>query len=119
MKFLVAEWERDGFTYKLSNKLLFVTHNQECWKLQSSSTSLLPELKCSHEEADTRMILHAKHIQEPVLVHADDTDVLVLLLSHSNVLGDVYMKTFRGSKSRMIQIRRIVENLTKGSCHRY
>ena len=73
----------------------------------------MPELKCSHEEADTRTILHAKHIQEPVLIHADDTDVLVLLLSHSNVLGDVYMKTFRGSKNRMIQIRRIVENLVK------
>ena len=73
----------------------------------------MPELKCSHEEADTRMILHAKHIQGPVLIHADDTHVLVLLLSGSNVLGDVYMKTGRGSKSRIIQIKRIVENLTK------
>ena len=73
----------------------------------------MPELKCSHKEADTRMILHAKHIQGPVLIHADDTDVLVLLLSGSNVLGDVYMKMGRGSKSRKIQIKRIVENLTK------
>ena len=56
----------------------------------------MPELNCSHEEADTRMILHAKHIQEPVLIHAEDTDVLVLLLSGSNVLGDVYMETGRG-----------------------
>ena len=113
VKFLVTEWKRDGFTYKLVNRSLFVTHNEECWKLQSSSISLVPELKCSHEEADTRMILHAKHIQGPVLIHADDTDVLVLLLSHSNVLGDVYIKTGRGSKSRIIQIKRIVENLTK------
>ena len=73
----------------------------------------VPESKCSHEEADTRMILYAKHIQGPVLIHADDTDLLVLLLSGSNVLGDVYMKTRRGSKSRIIQIKRIVENLTK------
>ena len=65
------------------------------------------------EEADTRMILHAKHILGPVLIHAGDTDVLVLLLSHSNVLGDVYMKAGRGSKSRIIQIKRIIENLTK------
>ena len=73
----------------------------------------MPELTCSHEEADTRTILRAKHIKEPVLIRADDTDILVLLPSHSNVLGDVYMKTFRGSKSRMIQVRRIVENLIK------
>ena len=73
----------------------------------------MPEVKCSHEEADTRMILHASHIQGPVLIHTYDTDVLVLLLSHSNILGDVYMKAGRGSKSRIIQIKRIVENLTK------
>ena len=73
----------------------------------------MPELKRSHEETNTRMILHAKHFQGPVLIHADDTDVLVLLLSGSNVLGDVYMKTGRGSKSRSIQMKRIVENLTK------
>ena len=47
------------------------------------------------------------------MIHADDTDVLVLLLSHANVLGNIYMKTGRGSKSRIIQIKRTVENLTK------
>ena len=47
------------------------------------------------------------------MIHEDDNDVLVLLLSHSNVLGDVYMKVGRGSKHRIIQIKRIVENLTK------
>ena len=113
VKFLVTEWEKYGFTYKLGNRSLFATHNEGCWKLQSSSISLVPELKCSHEEADARMILHAKHIQGPALIHADDTDVLLLLLSHSNVLGDVYMKVGRGSKSIIIQIKRIVENLTK------
>ena len=113
VKFLVTEWKKYGFTYKLGNRSLFVTLNEDCWKLQSSSVSLVPELKCSHEEADTRMILHAKHIQGPVLIHADDTDVLVLLLSHSNVLDDVYVKVGRGSKSGIIQIKRIVENLTK------
>ena len=113
VKFFVTEWETYGFTYKLGNRSLFVTHDEDCWKLQSSSVSFVPELKCSYEEADTRMILHAKHIQGPVLIHADDTDVLVLLLSHSNVLGDVYMEAGRGSKSRIIQIKRIVENLTK------
>ena len=91
--------EKYGFTYKLGNRSLFVTHNEECWTLQSSSISLVPELKCSHEKAELRVMLHAKHIQGPVLIHADDTDVLFLLLSGSNVLGVVYMKTGRGSKS--------------------
>ena len=113
VQFLVTERKKYSFTYKLGNRSLFVTHNEDYWKLQSSSISLVPELKCSHEEADTRMILHAKHIQGPVLIHADYTDVLVLVLSHSNVLRDVYMKAGWGSKSRIVQVKRIVENLTK------
>ena len=40
VKFLVTEWKKYGFTYKLGNRSLFVTHNEECWKLQSSSISL-------------------------------------------------------------------------------
>ena len=39
--------------------------------------------------------------------------MLVLLLRHSNVLGDVYMKTGRESWRRIIQIKTIFENLTK------
>ena len=103
VKFLVIEWKKNTALHTNSvTDHFFVTHNEECWKLQSSSISLVPELKCSHKEADTRMILHAKHIQGPVLIHADNTDVLVLLLSGSN---DVYMKTGRGSKSRIIQVK--------------
>ena len=39
-------------------------------------------LYCNHEEADTRLLLHAKHAslesQEPILLRSPDTDVLVL-----------------------------------------
>ena len=37
----------------------------------------VPAFRCSHEEADTRMILHAKFSQAPVVVHSDDTDVFI------------------------------------------
>ena len=59
------------------------------------------------------MILHAKHVQGPFVIHADDTDVLVLLLSHSHTLGAAYMKAERGSKTRVINIQSIKNQIAK------
>ena len=43
-----------------------------------------------NEEVDTRIVLHAKQAQWNVVVHADDTGVFVLLLSHSRSLGNTW-----------------------------
>ena len=59
------------------------------------------------------MILHAKHANGPVVVHADDTDVMVLLLMHSDLLGTVYIRTGRGSKARIIPLAPIKEKVLK------
>lgn len=94
--------------------MLYVTQEEECWKLTSSSFEMVPELRCSHEEADTRIILHAVHCQCPFIVHADDTDVLVLLLAHSTYLNRIgYMKMGKGQKTRIVQLHLIREKLLK------
>ena len=53
-------------------------------EVRSSKTSTdLAQLKATHEEADTRLVLHAVHSQfNTVVVSSRDTDVLVLLVSH-------------------------------------
>ena len=62
------------------------------------------ELYCSHEEADTRMILHAVSLRSKVsrvVVRSDDTDVLVLLLYYKNkglLSQDVYMHAGHSGK---------------------
>ena len=81
--------------------------------LSSTGIEFLSELQGNQEEADTRMILHAKHVQGPFVIHADDTDVLVLLLSHSHTLGAAYMKAGRGSKTRVINIQSIKNQIAK------
>ena len=48
-----------------------------------------------------------------MVIHADDTDVIVLLLTHSDLLGTVYMRTGRGSKARIIPLAPIKEKLLK------
>ena len=90
-----------------------MTLGEECWKLGSTGIEAVPELQSDHEGADTRMILHAKHIQGPCIIHADDTDVLVLILSHSNTLDAAYMKAGRGSKSRIINIKSVRDQIAK------
>lgn len=112
VKFLISFCKRPECTVKLGQRLLYVTQEEEGWKLTSSSVDIVPELRCSHEEADTRIVLHAKHSQCPFIVHADDTDVLVLLLGHSTTLNRIgYMKMGKGLKTRIIPLHLIKEKL--------
>ena len=67
--------EKSEYTSRLCSKVLYVTEDSKCWKLTTGPTENVPELESSHEEADTRIIVHAKHANCPVVVHADDTDV--------------------------------------------
>ena len=90
-----------------------VTTQDECWRSQSTASEQVPELQCNHEEADTRMILHAQHAGGTRVIHSDDTDVLILLLGHSEALGKCYMKKGRGSKTRIVELPRVIENLAK------
>ena len=47
----------------------------------------VPDLECDHEEADTSMILHAKHAQtNKRTIWSPDTDVAVIALANSSVL---------------------------------
>ena len=109
----MSQWKKSEYTSRLGNKVLYVTESSKCCKLATGSTDNIPELESSHEEADTRMILHTKHASGPVVVHVDDTDVMVLLLMHSDLLGTVYMRTGRGSKVRAIPVAPIKEKFLK------
>ena len=40
----------------LGDRTLYVIIQDESWKLDSTTSEPVPELKCSHEEAGTRMI---------------------------------------------------------------
>lgn len=57
--------------------------------MTSLAASLVPELKSNHEEADTRMVIHASHAGGKCVIHSDYTGVLVLLLGYARKLGPV------------------------------
>lgn len=76
----------------------------------------LIQLKSDHEEADTRIILHATDAKQQgynrIDVHCSDTDVLVLLVAQREHLPEeTFMKTGTANKRKCIAVHKI--NLTK------
>ena len=68
---------------------LFVTSGEQCWLFRTGAGDgnsvqrfRVQELECSHEEADTRILLHAQHAAEAghgtVIIHSPDTDVAII-----------------------------------------
>ena len=61
IKFLAEERKRQQYREKLNGKTLYVTRECQCWKITEEGSEEVPELISCQEEADTRLVLHAKH----------------------------------------------------------
>ena len=92
------------------NKLLLVTKNDD---VLTSSTILSNKEDlgpCTHEEADTRMLLHVKHAamngHTTVVIRTVDTDVLVLAIAHFQYLvphlNEIFMEFGAGKNYRFV-----------------
>ena len=68
VKFLVSEWKKIKFIDKLKDKNLYVTEGSCYWRLSSNICEIIPELACSHEAADTRMLLHTSYAEGPTVI---------------------------------------------------
>lgn len=78
----------------------------------------LSALKATHEEADTRLIVHCVNSNlDNIVVSARDTDVLLLLIAHVPHIPcpNLYMMSGTATKRRYFNIRAIYENLPAGS----
>ena len=63
----------------MDGQLALSIKNRECTKVTA--------LHCGHEEANTRMLLHAKHSSQDaqrVVIQSPDTDVLLLCVTHND-----------------------------------
>ena len=90
-----------------------------CLQIIPSESKYVRLLKCSHEEADDRILFHINHgvvIQnfESVIVASEDTDVFVGLLHHfplwaQHDLSELWMVCGKGDNSRAVPIHEIVE----------
>ena len=114
IKFISREWREEDCMRRLKGKTLFVTAESECWKITEKGSENVAELTSNQEEADTRLLLHAKHAAqegyEAVAVISEDKDVFVLLLNFSSIINTrLYMKCSSRTRTRLVDIKGAVQ----------
>ena len=71
--------------------------NSDAMCIRGGNASLIRSLTCNHEEADTRMLLHASHAADMlsrVVIMSPDTDVAVLGVHFAQTIGsEIWFKT--------------------------
>lgn len=80
------------------------------------SATPVPELCSNHEEADTRMLLHAQHAStngfEKVFIKSLDTDVEVIACYHQEAItAEIIIISGTKTRSRTISITRMCEKI--------
>ena len=78
-------------------------------------------LRSNHEEADTRIILHAKHAAQPdrrLVIQTPDTDVLVLSVTHFRSLDcpELWFRTGVKDRQRFVPVHDIAHALGEKMC---
>lgn len=122
--YLVSAWKKYPSGW-FRDKKIYVTSEEHCFALYSMEDAIVtscdvPELKSDQEEADTRMLLHAKHASksnESVVVKSPDTDVFALAISvKSEITCHLYFDTGTQSHRRILDINTIASQLGDGVC---
>lgn len=77
--------------------------------------SEVPELACDHEEADTRLLLHAKHAGQhfsSVILRSPDTDVAIISLSlATKIQANVCLLSGTSGKEKLVDIDNLAATL--------
>ena len=87
-----------------------------CYKLTTEHCEAVGELQSTHEEADTRMLLHALHAAhagyKAAVITAEDIDVLVLCLAFNNDIPcSLYQKCGTRNRTQFQDISRLARAL--------
>ena len=105
---------------KLSEGIVVATVKELAISNSSHDLSLLSP--CNHEEADTRMLLHAKDASlngmNKVMIRTVDTDVLVIALAafSSLDLSELWLSFGVGKNQRIISIHSIFAFIGEAKC---
>ena len=128
LKFFKNEWRSDNYVTILEGHTVYFALEESCYlytvKDGHVEQSELTDLQSFHEEADTRILFHAKYISQKslnpvIVVRSCDTDVFILLLCHSIQLkAKLWMDTGLSSKNtrRNINITELGNLLTDEIC---
>ena len=85
--FIFEEWHKMIYRNLFGSKEMYLACEEVCVRLTVNSVAIIEELSCTHEEGNTRMVLHAKHAVannfEAVVIDTPDADLFIIALKHS------------------------------------
>ena len=121
--FLVKQWRKVPCS-ALQSKELFVSKEEKCYHYQSNGDAVafneIPELECDHEEADTKMFVHAQHAAtstDNIVLKSPDTDVFVIALAcQATIPARLILDTGTGNNRRRIDIAQVAAYLGPRWC---
>ena len=120
--FLVCHWKTLQ-AEECCGRTLFATHGNTCCTLSADTNNTIhaediAELECDHEEADTRLLLHANHASAQcpsVVIKSPDTDVFLLCIANVNKLPcPLYFSTGCENTSRLLFVNPVAEKFGSG-----
>ena len=121
-KFLAESWKTEKSRDQLRHTTLIVTSGEKSFKITKAEVAEIEELTSSHEEADTRLVIHARHAAQSfpeVIIISEDTDVFVIILGVHAEIGSrskIMLRRGKGNKIRLIDINRLASVLGKDVC---
>ena len=98
----------------MGNLPVIVTEEENTWHIDKGEITNI--FKCNHEEADTRVILHASLSSDNIIVIASDTDVLVLMVNAFAKLQPTKDWQMRYESSSYVNIQHIQNKLGMTIC---
>lgn len=118
---VVEEWKHAKNREKIAGKDVYVTVKEKCYKITQSGSEEIEELRTTQEEADTRLIFHAKHAAKAgyqcLTIVADDTDVLVLATAFaSDIQCQMYQKRGTRARTKYTDITKLAHVLGENNC---
>ena len=120
ISFIVSPWKKSTLREKLGGKTMYVTCDDLCFRLTRDEVLEEGDLKTCQEEADTRVIFHAKHAAphvSSIIIVAEDTDIMLLCLAfHQDMDCSVYVKCGTATRTRYISISKVSAALGHDVC---
>ena len=100
-------------------KVIIRTKDETIVSTQNDMSDVEYLQPCSHEEIDTRILLHvahcARHVLRKLVIRTVDTDVVVLAIGHFPALrlDELWVRFGVGTHVRQIAIQEIVKNVNE------
>ena len=127
IRFLFKTWSTRPSSF-FHSVHIYVTHDEVCHELAVENGVLVvqevPSLRCSHEEADTRLFLHALFASRhpsptsAIVIKSPDTDVFVIGVAKAKKIeSKLLFHTGRGNNRRTLSLSAVSTYLGEDVCN--